>query len=192
MKNIKQILVASELDSEAIEVMEYAVTLGMLLDAQIHCIHVSNFSLAPLLEPDSVSDIDLAEGESEVQRIIRMQLVESKEALKNIVRDVASKLKLEQLDVDLSAVTGPIVPSILQCADEIDADLIITGAHIDLKSDGILDNLAYDIIEKGERSVLVVPSTYVNRNLDEVALFINFEVEEISLLMDLDRKYWKA
>ena len=78
------------------------------------------------------------------------------------------------------------VPGILAESNEIGADLIVVGAHVDFKrKDLSISNLSKEIIDRSEKSVVVVPSTYGNRNLDHMCMFINFEFNELTMIQDM-------
>ena len=191
MNTIKNILIAVELDDAAAEVIEYGITLSLMLNANVRCLHVYRPEMYRLvyddhgLLMDNFDDID--EDLDSNSLLDSDKLVEAdKEQLVKIVETVKSRMSLEDKKVIVNVRSDFAVSGILSEAEEFDADLIILGGYVGYRMKNMtIGNLAKSIIDKAAQSVIVVPSSIGNRNLDHICMFINFEFEELSMIQDM-------
>lgn len=188
MNKINNILVAVELDKASEGVIEYGITLGLMLDANVRCLHVCRPVANRIIYDDqgilldSVNDLS---EESLVEDIDKM-MDQDLEKLRAMVVTVLNKMSIEDLVVMSNIRSDFAISGILAEVEETATDLIIVGAHVDYrKQDMAVSNLSRTIIEKSKKSVIVVPSTYGNRNLDHMCVLVNFEFEELTMIQDM-------
>ncbi len=188
MNKINNILVAVELDKESLSVMEYGITLGLMLDANVRCLHVTRPMANRIVKDESgllVDEYDSIEQEDLHVNLEKM-MSDDLEKLRSMVLTVRSKMDLDDHPISANVRSDFAVPGILAESNEIGADLIVVGAHVDFKrKDLSISNLSKEIIDRSEKSVVVVPSTYGNRNLDHMCMFINFEFNELTMIQDM-------
>ena len=188
MIKINNILVAVELDKESEGVIEYGVTLGLILDANVRCLHVSRPEASELIYDEEgilLDNYNDTSDDVEVDDIDDM-MDDDLQKLRAMVVTVMNKLSIEEHTVIANVRSDFAVSGIIAEAEETAADLIIVGAHVDYrKQDMGISNLSRSIIDKSSKSVVVVPSTYGNRNLDHVCMFINFEFGELTMIQDM-------
>lgn len=185
MKKINKILIAVELDKESETVIEYGITLGLMLDATVRCLHVTRPVDNRILRDDdgiSIDEFDDLTDNEDIQEL----LDNDEEQLRSIVQTVLDKMNLDENTVMSTVRSDFAVPGILNEAQETSADLIVVGAHVDFRrKDMSVSNLAKDVIDKYEKSIVVVPSTYGNRNLDHMSMLVNFEFGELTMIQDI-------
>tara|TARA_R110000737_G_scaffold145409_2_gene175490 strand:- start:252 stop:1136 length:885 start_codon:yes stop_codon:yes gene_type:complete len=188
MIKINNILVAVELDKESEGVIEYGITLGLILDANVRCLHVSRPEASRLIYDeegilldnynDSLDDVVVDDIEDMVD--------DDLQKLRAMVVTVKNKLSIVEHTVIVNVRSDFAVAGIISEAEETAADLIIVGAHVDYRRQDMgISNLSRSIIDKSTKSVVVVPSTYGNRNLDHICMFINFEFGELTMIQDM-------
>lgn len=188
MNNINNILIAVELDELSESVIEYGITLGLMLDANVRCLHVSRPLANKIIYDetgelnDDFSDMLDAPETYDLDEIIEQDL----EKLRSMILNVLDRMKIDDLTVMPHVRSDFAVAGIIKEAEETAADLIVIGAHVDyIKKDRGVGNLSRSIIDKTEKSIVVVPSTYGNRNLDHMCMFVNFEFEELTMIQDM-------
>lgn len=187
MEQIKNILIAVELDNESEAVLEYGITLGIMLDATVKCLHVSR----PLSNRIPYDNEDIAvENYGEYilddTEVIDEMVEEDLAKLQNLVSNVLQKMEIKDHPISVTAIPDFAIPGILDQATKSNVDLIVVGSHVDYrKKDRAISNLAKKIIEDATQSVIVVPSTYGNRNLDHICMFVNFEFGELDMIKDM-------
>lgn len=188
MNRINNILIAVELDQASESVIEYGVTLGLMLDAHVRCLHVFRpLTNRIVVDEDAVldadrSDIDEDEKSDDIEELVGRDL----QTLRTKVLSVLNKMEIPDYPVIANVIADFAVTGILQEARDTAADLIVVGAHVDFRrKDLSISNLAKEVIQRADKSVVVVPSTYGNRNLDHICMFVNFEFEELTLIQDM-------
>lgn len=187
MEHIKNILIAVELDNDSEVVLEYGITLGIMLDANVRCLHVTR-PLSNQLPNDSEEITVENYGEYVPEDVMTLdKIVEYDHVkLRSLVARVLNKMQIVDHPISTHVIPDFAVQGILKESNETGADLIIVGAHVDYhKKDNAISNLSKRIIEDSNQSVIVVPSTYGNRNLDHICMFINFEFDELDMIKDM-------
>jgi nucleotide-binding universal stress UspA family protein len=190
MNEIKKILVAVELDKESETVIEYGITLGLMLDAEVRCLHVTRPEINNIIKAQTtvaeglhMTDHEISEIlEEDIDGLISHDLTE----LRRMTHAILAKLECTSLSITETVRSDFAVAGIIDEATEQSSDLIIVGAHVDYKNREVgVTNLAKDLINRIKKQVIVVPSTYGHRNLDHMAMLIAFDFSEISMLQDL-------
>lgn len=180
MKDIKNILVASELNKESFEALTYGITLGLMFDATVSCIHVVKPS------PIDIIKETLQIGSAKYGEALKSAKEESQSLLGHIIDIIAQDLGVGEVEVDLKIVSGPLHKSIINYAESIDADLVIIGTEPGSKFlQTPSTNLALDLIDKGKTNVLMIPSDFRMERIEQIGAFINFEVDEIQFIYKL-------
>lgn len=180
MKDIKTILVASELDKESYEALTYGITLGLMFDASVSCIHVVKPS------PIDVVKETLQIGSAKYGEALKKAKEESQNLLGHIIDIIAQDLGVGEVEVDLKIVSGPPLDSILTYAEIIEADLIVVGTESKsrfLQTPHL--HLALELINRGNHNVLMIPSDFRMERIEQIGAFINFEVDEIQFIYKL-------
>lgn len=177
MKHINNILVASELNKESYEALAYGITLGLMYDAKVSCIHVVKDS------PIDVIKETLHIGSAKYGDAIKEAKQESQNLLSHIIDVIAKELGVGEVDVDLRIVSGPLSQSIMNHAEKIDADVVIIGTESGSRfSRTAHTNLALNMIELEKANVLLIPSGYRLERIEQFGGFINFEIEEVDFI----------
>jgi nucleotide-binding universal stress UspA family protein len=188
MDNINEILIAVELDNESEVIIEYGITLALMLNANVKCLHVSRpLSNRTTYKQEGFSSPEVNDTFEEIDLdSIDEILEEDTDILYAMVNNVKQRLDLDDFHIPIKVRADFAVPGILNEAEDIKTDLIIVGAHVDFKkrNHGIT-NLSKELIERSNKSVIVVPTSYGNRNLDHIGVFINFEINELSIIQDM-------
>lgn len=188
MNNINNILVAVELDKASESVIEYGITLGLMLDANVRYLHVCRPAASKLVydEEGELMDSFIDGIADSVDENIDEMIEDDLQQLRAMVITVLNKMSLDDHVVMSNVRSDFAVSGILTEAQETATDLIVVGAHVDYrKRDMGISNLSRSIIDKSSRSVVVVPSSYGNRNLDHMCMFINFEFGELTMIQDM-------
>jgi nucleotide-binding universal stress UspA family protein len=183
MKNIKKILIAVDLDDLSLEVLEYGVTLSILLNAKVKCIHVSNPYSTTLIKEANDIEGSFIPGQDKFTNIedVLQQDLNSLQHLIDIVKD---RLGLENHPIETEVISGFTVPEILAESNSWHASVIIVGMHKNPFKPG-KSSIVSELIDQTKTSIIIVPSTYVNRNLDKLSVFINFQFDELNLILDV-------
>ncbi len=188
MNKINNILVAVELDQESETVIEYGISLGLMLDANVRCLHVTRPMANRILMDESglpIDKFDLTEI-TDIEIDLEEMMDDDLEKLRAMVLKVLNKMDLDDHPISANVRSDFAIPGILTESYETAADLIIVGAHVDFKrKDLSISNLSKELIERSSKSVIVVPSTYGNRNLDHMCMFVNFEFGELTMIQDM-------
>ena len=188
MNKINNILVAVELDKASEAIIEYGITLGLMLDANVRCLHVSRPLSSRLIYDDSGELLDTyidSVGSSIVEDIDDM-IEDDLKQLRAMVITVLARMSIEDQIVMSNIRSDFAVSGILSEAEETATDLIVVGADVDYrKRDLGIGNLSRSIIDKSSKSVIVFPSTYGNRNLDHMCMLINFDFNELTMIQDM-------
>ncbi len=74
------------------------------------------------------------------------------------LQDIAKKMKADGLNVTPLLLQGPTVQSILEEADDIDADMIITGSHgHGMMYNIFIGSISKEVLKHSKRPVLIIP-----------------------------------
>jgi|GEM_PF-2772460 len=180
MKHINKILVASELNKESYEALVYGITLGLIYDAEVSCIHVVKPS------PIDIIKETLQIGSAKYGDALKNATEESQELLSHIIDVIGRELGVGEVDVNLKIVTGNLSRSIMNHADEIDADLVIIGTESGTRfSRTAHTNLALNMIKLEKANVLLIPSGFQLEQIEQYGSFINFEEDEVDFVYKL-------
>ena len=115
-------------------------------DRKIHLLHVT--------EPDP-SFVGLEAGPEEVQHQVASELQNARDELDAL----ANRLRAKGHMVDTLLVPGPTVQTIVEQAEELDADVIVMGSHGRGKLfDLVVGSVSAGVIRKSPVPVLVVPA----------------------------------
>ena len=180
MKEINNILIVSELNKESYEALAYGITLGLMFEAEMCCMHV--------LKP---SPIDLVKetfliGSDHYENALKEAKEESQNLLGHIIDIIGQELGVGELNVDLKIVSGPIGKSINEFAKKMNADLVVLGADSGTKFlNSQQTTLALSMIEEGDTNILLIPSGYKMDRIDQIGGFINFEAEDVQFIYKL-------
>ena len=177
MKHINNILVASELNKESYEALAYGITLGLMYDAKVSCIHVVKDS------PIDVIKKTLNRGSARYNHALKEAKEESQNLLSHIIDIIAKELGVGEVDIDLKIVTGTLSKSIMTHAEKIDADMVIIGTESGSRfSRTPHTNLALNMIELEKANVLLIPSGFKMERIEQIGAFVNFDVEEVDFI----------
>lgn len=187
MEQIKNILIAVELNKDSEVVLEYGITLGIMLDANVKCLHVVRpISNRIPYEADDVPVENYSEYLLDDVDSVDKMVEEARDSLRIMVSSVLKKMEIANHPIGLHVVPDFAVSGILTEAKASNSDIIILGSHVDYrKKDNAISNLAKKIIDDSEQSVIVVPDSYGNRNLDHICMFVNFEFGELDMIQDM-------
>ena len=180
MKDIKHILVASELNKESYEALTYGITLGLMFDANVSCIHVVKPS------PIDIIKETFQIGSAKYGEALKNAKEESQNLLGHIIDVIAQDLGIGEVEVDLKIVSGQLNDSILEYAAKTKSDLVVIGTE---SGSRFLQtphtNLALNLIDIGNTNVLMIPSDFRMERIEQIGAFINFEVDEIPFIYKL-------
>ena len=180
MNDIKNILVASELNKESYEALTYGITLGLMFGAKVSCIHVVKPS--PI---DKVKEAFLI-GSDKYGEALKNAKAESQNLLGHLIDIITQELGVGEIEVDLKIVSGPLGKSILNYAEMIEADLVVLGTEPGARFlQTPHTNLALKLIEIGKTNVLMIPTDFKMERIEQIGAFINFEVDEIQFIYKL-------
>ena len=177
MKHINNILVASELNKESYEALVYGITLGLMYDAKVSCIHVVKPS------PIDVIKETFQKGSIRYSDALKSAKEESQNLLGHIIDIIAKELGVGEVDVDLKIVTGNLSQSIMSHAEHIEADMVIIGTEAGSRfAKTPHTNLALNMIKLEKSNVLLVPFGFHMERIEQIGAFVNFEVEEVDFI----------
>lgn len=187
MEQIKNILIAVELDKDSEVILEYGITLGVMLDASVKCLHITRpLSSRILYDNEGIAVENYSEYILDDTESVDEMVEDDLAKLHIMVSNVLQKLEIKDHPISVNVVPDFAIPGILDQAEKSNSDLIIVGAHVDYrKKDNAVSNLAKKIIDDSTQSVIVVPTSYGNRNLDHICMFINFEFDELDMIKDM-------
>jgi len=172
--------VASELNRESYEALAYGITLGLLYDAKVSCIHVVNPS------PIDVIKETFHIGSAKYGEALRQAIEESENLLYHIVDIIARELGVGEVDIDLKIVTGTLSDSIMNRAVELDADLVVIGTESGSKfSRTPHTNLALNMIKHEKANVLLVPSGFKLERIEQIGAFIDYNENDIDFIKSM-------
>ena len=180
MKHINKILVASELNQESYEALMYGITLGLMYDAEVSCIHVVKPS------PIDIIKETLQIGSAKYGDALKNAIEESQEILTHIIDVIGRELGVGEVDINLKIVSGNLSNCIMDHAEQINADMVIIGTESGSRfSRTPHTNLALNMIKLEKANVLLVPSGFRMERIEAYGAFINFESEEIDFINKL-------
>ncbi|MDF1698889.1 MAG: universal stress protein [Saprospiraceae bacterium] len=187
MEHIKNILIAVELDNNSEVILEYGITLGVMLDATVKCLHVVRpISNRIPYDADDLPVENYSEFLTEHTDSVDDMVEEGISKLRDMVTKVKKKMEVIEHPISVNVIPDFAVTGILKEAKNSNSDVIILGSHVDYrKKDNAISNLSRKIIDESEQSVIVVPNTYGNRNLDHICVFVNFEFGELDMIQDM-------
>jgi nucleotide-binding universal stress UspA family protein len=154
----KNILIATDLTPNSEHAFKHAVLLARQSKARIHLLHV-----VPEIDAGFRSYISAIMGEGKLEKF---ELAHEEGARAEIKRELEGFARLELADhpEDLELFAGALVvhgnpvARILQSADEINADVIVTGTHgKGALGHTFLGSVAEKVLHKSRRPVFVVP-----------------------------------
>jgi len=177
MKHINNILIVSELNKESYETLAYGITLGLLCNAKVSCIHVVSPSPIDIIKEQFISG---TKGYNEALRKAKMQ---SEGLLSHIIDIIASELGIGEIDVDLKIVSGQLSKSIMSEAESSKADIVIIGSDAGSRfSRTPHTNLAINMIKLEKANVLLVPKGFRMERIEQIGAFINFEMDDLRFI----------
>lgn len=185
MNNISNILIAVELDKKSEVLIEYGITLSLMMDAHVRCLYISRpigYSLNLDDEGNLLDEYSDITKELTPEEIQDMEIRELRE-LDDMVQSVLNKMEIPEYKVKTLLRSAHVVDGILGEARGSDTELIVIGANVGFrKNDMSIFNLSREIVEKTDKAVIVVPSIYGSRNLDHLCMSVNFEFEELIVI----------
>ncbi|MFT4536653.1 MAG: nucleotide-binding universal stress UspA family protein [Saprospiraceae bacterium] len=177
MKHINNILVASELNKESYEALAYGITLGLMYDAKVSCIHVVKPS------PLDIIKETFHIGSAKYGEALIHAKEESQNLLGHIIDVIAKELGVGEVNVDLKIVNGALSKCIMDHAEKIKADVVIIGTEPGSRfSRTAHTNLAINMIASEKANVLLIPSEFKMERIEQLGAFVNFEVEEVDFI----------
>jgi len=180
MKDISSILVVSELNKESYEALLYGITLGLMFHARVSCIHVLKPSPIDLIKDT------LPFGSTQYKDALVEAKVESQNILGHIIDVIARELGIGEVEMNLKIVSGSMKESILQYADEIDANLVVVSTEAGTKFlRNRNSNLALSLIESRKTNNLLIPMGFTLERIEQIGAFVNFETEDIPFIYKL-------
>ncbi len=154
----KKILVGVDFSEITEAVVNSAVFIGKIFNAQIKLVHVVENTIFPV----ALDEIEPLIGPEEFQKIIKKieEITElSSEKLKNIAEKIS---KEEGLKTSFSVVTGDIAEEILDICEQGNFDLVVIGAHRNTFYESfLLGNETEKIVNKARSSVLVIKGKHL-------------------------------
>ena len=152
---MKKVLIAVDYDPSAQKIAETGYSFGKTMGAQVTLLHVtsdatyySSLNYSPIMGFDSFSNLDV------VQTDIVNQLQEG-------AKDYLDKTRQFLGDENIQTVVrdGDFGDSILEVADEINADIIVMGTHSRSGWDKLLmGSVAEKVLRKSKIPLFIIPS----------------------------------
>ncbi|MEO6818446.1 MAG: universal stress protein [Ginsengibacter sp.] len=152
---MKKVLIAIDYDPSAQKIAETGYALAKTMGAQVTLLHVtsdatyySSLNYSPIMGFDSFSNLDM------VQTDIVNQLQQGAE-------DYLAKTRVHLGDETIQTIVkdGDFGDSILDAADEMDADIIVMGTHSRSGWDKLLmGSVAENVLRKSKIPMFIIPS----------------------------------
>lgn len=141
-----KLLVAVDLSSNTEIIIEKVAEIGSKINPKIWLLHV----VQP--NPDFVGyDV----GPQTERDFVAKKFHDKHRTLQAL----ADRLKSRNLDATPLLIQGPTVSSILEEADDIDADMIVTGSHgHGMMYDIFIGSVSKEVLNRSERPVLIIPA----------------------------------
>lgn len=182
MKTLKKILIVADLDDSSLHVLEYGMTLGLMFGAQLKCVYVRVPNSIMTVGQDesypySIEGIGLPTRNEETR-------LYDLDTLQSLVSVINKRLDYNDINVESEVIIGHTIETILLESNTWEADLIVLGMFTDQKRSNQAP-VPQEIITKTKTNVIIIPTTYCNRNLDKIGIFINFQFEEISMILNM-------
>jgi nucleotide-binding universal stress UspA family protein len=153
LTEIKTILYATDLSPETESALSMSVSLAEKYRAEVICLNVVepiNPSLYAWGEMDSWSDIEKSTHH-------RSQITLEQQVNDFFDKGLPSDISVSRPSVKV--ITGNVAKSILLCADDINADLIVMGSNSHSAiSELLLGSVADKVMRLSKRPVLLVPA----------------------------------
>jgi nucleotide-binding universal stress UspA family protein len=163
---VKNILVAIDIQDESDNIIDFAIEVGLSLEARLDFI----YTIKPYL-PDASKSVDDV-------------LNDHSQTLEEMVTNVA-KERAENLDVYFHITHGFAEERILEMSGGLDSDLIIMGIkQSKIPTVPIFPSISLDILNKSVVPVLFVPETFMLKTVDSILFTIDFKFEEIDAILD--------
>ena len=172
---MEKILVGMDLNPEFEKVLNYAKKMSKLLKAKLYIVHTETieFYIASVV------------SETGIQPSLEL-IEENKKRISIQLKSIQEKLLSQGINSECMLLEGNSTDIILKRAEEIDADLIILGAHKHGKFYNLFLGSTHDqIINKSHIPVLIVPAGY--KPLEEIWLKLlqqKKQLEWLNLMID--------
>ncbi|MBK3332968.1 universal stress protein [Persephonella atlantica] len=149
----KKILVGVDFSDVTEAVINSAVFIGKIFDAQIKLVHVVENTIFPVALDEIEPLIDPEEFQMIVKKVEEITKISGEK-----LEEISEKIRREKgLKTSFSVVTGDIAEELLEIGEQGNFDLIVIGAHKNTFSESLLlGNEAEKIVNKARFSVLVV------------------------------------
>ncbi|MDB5202960.1 MAG: hypothetical protein JWQ27_2369 [Ferruginibacter sp.] len=164
---MNKILVPTDFSPNASKALEYAVEIAKLADAEILLLHVS----------DEVDAVFRRKHPLEEKHGVALD-----EAIEIELALIQQKISQERVSIQAKAYGGQVVPSVIDVADEYEADLIIMGSLGDTGfKEKLLGSVSAAVIGRSLVPVLVIPLLATWVHPEKMVLAINHFDDEPSL-----------
>ena len=172
---MKRILYATDYSENAIPALKYAFNLSEKLNASLFVIHVFDYPTVfskELAEP--YQNLEEKSYKTHYQKLVDF-------CTKNYEGDI------DKLDLSFDAIEDKsIVKGIIKKANNLSADLIITGTKSEkVLKELLLGNTAKQLIEKAPCHILTIPKEQNSLEIDTIVYASDFEENDISAIYDL-------
>ena len=158
LPNYKNILVPTDLSSNAVHAFRHAIMMARRNKARLHLLHVIpevDASMRSYISAMMVKgSLNRFESEHEEQARLAIQ----KELREFAEQELADHPEDLQRIASIAVIHGHPVAEILKTADQLDADVIVVGSHgKGLVEYAFLGSTAEKVLRKSRRPVFVIP-----------------------------------
>ncbi|MDQ7056360.1 MAG: universal stress protein [Persephonella sp.] len=156
----KKILVGIDFSEITETVINSAVYLADIFNAEIKLVHIVENTLFPVPLDDIEPFIDPEEFKKIVKKVEEITQISAEK-----LKEISQKINNERgIKTSFSVVTGDIAEELLEIGEQGNFDLIVIGAHKNTSSETfLLGNEAEKIVNKARFSVLVVKGKPVKK-----------------------------
>jgi nucleotide-binding universal stress UspA family protein len=154
----QNILVATDFTPNSDHAFKYAMLMAKQHEAKIHLLHV-----VPQVDTSMRNYFSIIKGQDWMAEFEEKHAVEAHQEIKKALDEFAEK-ELANAPKDIELFAGSIVTigspvnSILKTADQLDADVIVTGTHSKgALEHALLGSVAEKVLHKSKRPIFVVP-----------------------------------
>jgi len=183
MKTIRKILIFTGLEDSSPDVIEYGLTLGLMLGASIKCIYIKPEFVVeePLITESITQEAGTTYKKTILDERSRLQDLDTLQCLVSVIKESFADIGMQ---IETEVKCGEAVDIIMKEGAEWNADLLVIGMFTNMQpSQNSIVPL--DIIRLSKAHVIVFPSSYGNRSLDKVGVLIQFQFEEIVMVLDM-------
>jgi nucleotide-binding universal stress UspA family protein len=183
MKTIRKILIVTGLEDSSPDVIEYGLTLGLMLGASIKCIYFRHEAICEevLIDESLEQKAGTDNGKTTIDERSIMQDLDTLQCLVGVIQESFADIGMQ---IETEVKCGAATNNILKEINEWGADLVIMGMFTNMEN---IQNaiVPKDIILLSQAHVMIFPSSRGNLTLEKVGVFIQFQFEEIVMVLDM-------